>query len=384
MIKTEFIELYEELNSLNEAVSPEAQDFYKSINNKYKNLVDTESFIKAFKKDIPDDIWNKLFDDDMKLKNRGTYGIIKNEPLPAEVTAALKKYWAYQFASNIGSFKTTTMLAKEEAERKRKVDERHAKVEADQEKAKRVIDLIDKQALDKLAQFVKEFDPYRLDNGPVIHTRMDGVTVNGSAVYVSFYTIKVGMATDATEQELADEFNKEVLAEIQGWEKIKAEDLAKQTRQEKYKNAKWYSEELEEWIVNDYKATYLFQLPDDEGVQKVVKATWDKIERCHFTNDVELIAVIVDLFTEKSDPHSTTQSEYRNIYYSVNSEGDHAETLKAEDIVLDPTKFKPTEQYLVTDSYYEISAENAKNDSSYFKTGMNQWFHNAIIYYGTD
>lgn len=384
MIKTEFIELYEELNSLNEAASPEAQDFYKSINNKYKNLVDTESFIKAFKKDIPDDIWNKLFDDDMKFKNRGTYGIIKNEPLPAEVTAALKKYWAYQFASNIGSFKTTTMLAKEEAERKRKVDERHAKVKADQEKAERVINLIDEQALDKLTQLVKEFDPDKLDNGPVIHTRTDGVTINGSAVYVSFYTIKVWMATDATEQELADEFNKDVLAKIQELEKIKTEKLAKQTRQEKYKNAKWYSEELEEWIVNDYKATYLFQLPDDEGVQKIVKATWDKIERCHFTDDVELIAVIVDLFTEKSNPHSTTQSEYRNIYYSVNSEGNHAETLKAEDIVLDPTKFKPTEQYLVNDSYYEISAENAKNDSSYFKAGMNQWFHNAIIYYGTD
>ena len=56
MIKTDFIELYEELNSLNEAASPEAQDFYKSINNKYKNVVDTESFIKAFKKDIPDNI----------------------------------------------------------------------------------------------------------------------------------------------------------------------------------------------------------------------------------------------------------------------------------------------------------------------------------------
>ena len=127
----------------------------------------------------------------MKFKNRGTYGIIKNEPLPAEVTAALKKYWAYQFASNIGSFKTTTMLAKEEAERKRKEDERHAKVKADQEKAERVINLIDKQALDKLAQLVKEFDPDKLDNGPAIHTRTDGVTLNGSAVYVSFYTIKV-------------------------------------------------------------------------------------------------------------------------------------------------------------------------------------------------
>jgi hypothetical protein len=56
MIKSEFITIYEELNALNEAVSPEAQAFYKSINNKYKNLVDTESFIKAFKKDIPDDI----------------------------------------------------------------------------------------------------------------------------------------------------------------------------------------------------------------------------------------------------------------------------------------------------------------------------------------
>ena len=76
MIKTEFIKLYEELNSLNEAVSPEAQAFYKSLNNKYKNVVDTESFIKAFKKDIPDAIWDKLFDSDICSYNV-IYGYIK-------------------------------------------------------------------------------------------------------------------------------------------------------------------------------------------------------------------------------------------------------------------------------------------------------------------
>lgn len=56
MIKTEFIELYEELNSLNEAVSPEVKAFYDSLNVRTKAPVDTESFIKAFKKDIPDNI----------------------------------------------------------------------------------------------------------------------------------------------------------------------------------------------------------------------------------------------------------------------------------------------------------------------------------------
>lgn len=383
----EFIKIYEELNTLNEAVSPEAQAFYKSINNRYKNLVDTESFIKAFKKDIPDDIWDKLFDSDMKLKNRGTYGIIKNEPLPAEVTAALKKYWGYQFASNIGFFKTTTMVAKEEADRKKREAERQAKMKADQEKAKRVIDLVDRQVLDKLIQLVKELDPDKMDkinNGPIVHTRTDGITINGSAVCVSFYTINLWMATDATEQELVEEFNKDVLAKIQELEEIKTEKLAKQSRQEKYKNAKWYSEELEKWNTNNYKATYLFQLPDDEGVQRIANATWDKIERCNFSDNVELIAVIVSSFRGKSNPNSATQSEYSDTYYSVNSEGDHAETLKAEGIVLDPTKYEPMRQALVDDSYYEISAADAKNRSSYFKTGMNQWFHRAIIYYGTD
>jgi hypothetical protein len=56
MIKTEFIELYEELNTLNEAVSPEVQSFYNSLKLTNKDPVDTESFIKAFKKDIPDNI----------------------------------------------------------------------------------------------------------------------------------------------------------------------------------------------------------------------------------------------------------------------------------------------------------------------------------------
>ena len=130
----------------------------------------------------------------MKLKNRGTYGIIKTEPLPAEVTVALKKYWVYQFTSGITYFETTTMIAKEEAERKKREDERQAKMKADQEKAKRVIDLIDKQALDKLTQLVKELNPDKMDkinNGPIVHTRTDGIAINGSAVCVSFYTINL-------------------------------------------------------------------------------------------------------------------------------------------------------------------------------------------------
>jgi hypothetical protein len=54
--KREDLEVDDELNTLNEAVSPEAQAFYKSLNVRTKDPVDTESFIKAFKKDIPDNI----------------------------------------------------------------------------------------------------------------------------------------------------------------------------------------------------------------------------------------------------------------------------------------------------------------------------------------
>jgi hypothetical protein len=51
--KREELEI-DELDTLNEAVSPEAKAFYDSLKN--RGPVDTESFIKAFKKDIPDNI----------------------------------------------------------------------------------------------------------------------------------------------------------------------------------------------------------------------------------------------------------------------------------------------------------------------------------------
>lgn len=386
MIKTEFIKLYEELNTLNEAVSPEAQAFYKSLNNKYKNLVDTESFIKAFKKDIPDDIWDKLFDANMRLKNRGTYGIIKNEPLPAEVTAALKKYWGYQFASNIGIFKTTTMVAKEETERKRKEAERQTKMKADQEKAKRVIDLVDRQVLDKLTQLVKEFDPDKMDkinNGPIVHTRTDGATINGSAVCVSFYTINLWMDTDATEQELVDEFNEDVLAKIQELEEIKAERLAKQSRQEKYKNAKWYSEEFDKWVSANKEGVFLFQLSDDEGIQRLTKLSWDVIERCHFTDDVELIAVITDYDPPMRNPYSATENSYYYEYYSVNSKANPVD-LEDEGILLDPSKFVDKSTW-GRQTYKEVSAESAKwSPSHYFITGMDKWFEYENESYSSD
>ena len=385
LFKREELEV-EELNSLNEAVSPEAQAFYKSLNNKYKNLVDTESFIKAFKKDIPDAIWNKLFDDAMKLKNRGTYGIIKTEPLPAEVTVALKKYWVYQFTSGITYFETTTMIAKEEAERKKREDERQAKMKADQEKAKRVIDLIDKQALDKLTQLVKELNPDKMDkinNGPIVHTRTDGIAINGSAVCVSFYTINLWMDTNATEQELVDEFNEDVLAKIQELEEIKAEKLAKQNRQEKYKNAKWYSEEFEKWASANSKGIFLFQLSEDEGVQRFTKLSWDLIERCHFTDDVELIAVITSYSPEKRNPNSATENGYYYEYYSVNSKANPAD-LEDEGILLDPSKFVDDSSW-GRKTYKEISSATAERDPyHYFISGMDKWFEYESVSYSSD
>ena len=388
MIKTEFIKLYEELNSLNEAVSPEAQAFYKSLNNKYKNVVDTESFIKAFKKDIPDAIWDKLFDSDMKFKNRGTYGIIKNEPLPTEVTAALKKYWAYQFVSNIPYFKTTTMIAKEEAERKRKEDDCRLKIaETEQRFKTKILPLIDKTAIEKLFNLYKEEQP---TEAAKLSTEIRFVPIKvGVYERVNSYgkieacNISQSIFSDESDQEVANSFNEKVLNRIKELEEIKAKRLAKVERQEKYKNAKWYSEEFEKWASANREGVFLFQLSEDEGVQRFTKLSWDLIERCHFTDDVELIAVIQSYKPEKRNPNSATENGYYYEYYSVNSKANPAD-LEDEGILLDPSKFVDNSTW-GRKTYKEISSAAAERESYYyFITGMDKWFAYESESYSSD
>ena len=387
MIKTEFIELYEELNSLNEAVSPEAKAFYDSLNVRTKAPVDTESFIKAFKKDIPDNIWDQLFDANMKLKHRGTYGIIKTGNLPADVTAALKKYWAFQFASSVTWFETTTMIAKQEEAKKKQEEEKLAKVKIYTEKAERVLSLIDKKAAQKLLQLSKEVEPKKAKNiteTPEIYVNPPVVGIEFYKFFIYVYNGTYGRSeTEPTEQELVDKFNSNVSDYIATLEAAKSLKLAKQNRQEKYKNAKWYSEEFEEWASANKEGIFLFQLPDDEGIQRLTKLSWDIIERCHFTDDVELIAVVTDYKPPKRNPNSATENSYYYKYYSVNSKADPAD-LEDEGILLDPSKFVDDSSW-GQKTYEEVSAESAKRSPSrYFIPGMDKWFEYESESYSTD
>ena len=179
----------------------------------------------------------------MKFKNRGTYGIIKNEPLPTEVTAALKKYWAYQFVSNIPYFKTTTMIAKEEAERKRKEDDCRLKIaETEQRFKTKILPLIDKTAIEKLFNLYKEEQP---TEAAKLSTEIRFVPIKvGVYERVNSYgkieacNISQSIFSDESDQEVANSFNEKVLNRIKELEEIKAKRLAKVERQEKYKNAK--------------------------------------------------------------------------------------------------------------------------------------------------
>lgn len=399
MIKTEFMNLYEELTSLNEAVSPEAQAFYKSLNVRTKDPVDTESFIKAFKKDIPDNIWDQLFTVDMRLKNRGTYGVIKNGNLPAEVTTALKKYWAFQFASNVTWFETTTMIAKQEEAKRKEEEEKKAQEEKLLSDAKEYIDranhvltLVDKTAMQRVLDLAKELEPNsfnKLQQTPKVKIGYYNNSRREKYINIDIYfydlLIKVydsGNKHIPTEQEIVDDFNSSVLNEIRRWEAIKAERLAKQNRQEKYKNAKWYSVEFEKWASANKEGIFLFQLPDDEGIQRLTKLSWDIVERCRFTDDVELIAVITDYDQPMRNPNSATENSYYYRYYSVNSKADPAD-LEDEGILLDPSKFVDKSTW-GEQTYKEISKDSINNHSDYFITGMDRWFKYTSETYGTE
>lgn len=134
------------------------------------------------------------------------------------------------------------MIAKQEEAKKKQEEEKLAKVKIYTEKAERVLSLIDKKAAQKLLQLSKEVEPEKAKNiteTPEIYVNPPVVGIEFYKFFIYVYNGTYGRSeTEPTEQELVDKFNSNVSDYIATLEAAKSLKLAKQNRQEKYKNAK--------------------------------------------------------------------------------------------------------------------------------------------------
>lgn len=349
------------LDNLNEAVdSAAAQQFY---DNALKTIIDVESFEKAFKSEIPTDVWDSLFvsrgPKKGLLKHRGVYGIIKTEPrIPAEACKALKKFWVLQFNDDAQTL--AQVNADQEAEQRKQtlIDEK-------KKKAEEVISLIDKNLY---SQVCVEWRERETDEEAATrgwgYKRFDGFKIMQSAydetkVYISFWdqhTTTFDVVDDKTAKEIADSINE--------WFQEVLEDLTAPTG---YEGNKWYSKELKNKASGGFfTGTYIFQLPDDEGIEVVENLYISKLQKLKLPSDA-----ILSIYRSTS----YDGSDKKICYYSVSPDADEM-SLEEFGISLDPDviiKERPTDKPTI--SYEEISESEArKSISSFFITGMHRWF----------
>ncbi len=129
MIKTEFMELYEELNNINEDIDPIAsRKFWAAAKN---GKIDEEAFHTAFDADLAELGLTDVFTEDGRLTGKDVYGKIKatKEANPDSwAVKALSKLWALRYVDNVlFTSEKAEKAASIEADKKRREEERAEK-----------------------------------------------------------------------------------------------------------------------------------------------------------------------------------------------------------------------------------------------------------------
>ena len=394
---------------LNESVDQNAlKAFLNSLKSyRYTNdIIDTESLITAIKSEVPGNIWNDLFNDYVQLKHRGTYGTIKNSSLVPEIKKALVEYWLFQFKTYSFSkstmytkyltagyydFRTSTgdklnaeLVAKREAEQKAKEEAEQKAWEATtsplKEIAEKTISSINKQLYDETVLVWNEEFPEEKSTltTPVVDVNKKYKVVQ--ILYFRDYGITVDKSDDPIK--LAARIDSYMESRKKKALEHKEEREAKEHSQNKHSNAKWWSPELEQWINEKREGRFVFQWPDDEGVQVIKKLDWLTIKRCGFSDDVILAGVVTSYSPEMRNRYSATESSYHYIYYSVSNSADEM-AIDELGVLLDPSKFVDTSSW-GEEHYRELSKADVDRSKDYFKSGMDRWFYYSSESYGSD
>ena len=361
---------------LNEAIDNAAEKaFYDAAKN---NLIDIENFAKAFKSEIPSNLWDQIFDSSTGLlRNRKTYGLIKEAELPYKVDKALKKFWAIQYTTV--KFDTVANVNKAADEKARDKQQ----IEAGLALAKEAVKLVDKTLYAKLVTELKQtVDVDVLDELKIKYTTTYkplsnyayirwGVDSWSSNVTKYKGSLDLKPVETRTAQELADEINNKI--------KTLYDNLTKDIN---YRECKWWSKELVKLCEEKLEGLFVFQLPDDEGIEVISGITWEKVIKCKLPKDAILAGVKHIYKQQKHNQHSTTENSYHYTYYSISNEANEM-TIEELGVLLDPSKFVDN-SYWGSANYKELTLDDVKNNSNYFKSGMDRWFRLESITYGTD
>ena len=363
--ENDFTKVYDNLSAINEDTSTQmAPNFWKAAK---EGLIDTDEFHNTFDTELDDEIRNKLFDPTTGLlKNRGTWGIIKELDSALPSTKALKLFWQTQFSpkryttwgnERIFTVNEINKLEKEAADKKAKEDqERAAKLEI----GNKILSLIDKdlhaKVMAELKAVKKSFSEFTFED--------IAVKQSGNWVYIKVtpeyaYSVK----TEGTAEEQAAVLNKK-LADI----------YSELTFDFDIRKAKWWSREL---MDNCRNFTLVFQHADGK-VQKFEKPSTKDLVAANIPMDAELVGASC---SKSESATYTFQNSSSDTWYSV-SNNINEEATKALGVNLNPeTVEQPS--FWGESSYEEISKEQASG-WTYFKTGMDRWFWDSYTNYGTD
>lgn len=403
---------------INEAVDQAALKAFTDSLKHYtytNDVVDTESLIKAIKSEIPNNIWNDLFNEYIQLKAKRSYGIIKENITDPVIKKALNAYWVFQFKDNrinmyLGSrytqyvddngnpsskyfdFHTSTgdklnaeKVAKQKAEAEAK---KEAEIKAWEESempklkaiAEKAISLVDKKAYDEVVTiWVDEF-PEKKNTSLDLTVKVLRDKKEVQVVFLGNQVIRVSATTDAAQ--LANSITQKMTDIKSATLNHKEEREAVAYVKTNYTKAKWWSPELEAWITAGRRGLFVFQWPDDEGIQVINQLDWKTIKRCGFSNEVILAGVVTSYSPAMRNSYSTTESSYSYTYYSVSNEADEMAIDELE-VLLDPSKFVDDSSW-GEKHYKELSRQEVENNSSYFKSGMDRWFYLSSESYGSD
>ena len=392
---------------LTESIDTEALKAFThdvKVTRRYSNdIVDTDSLIKAIKDEVPTNIWDELFNEYIQLKHKGTYGTIKNSHLPPVIKKALVDYWLFQFknysfydigkdtkGNKLWSFNTSESkrieAAKEAAKKAEKEREKEEQIKAwEEEELPKILPIAKKAlALINMTKYKEakglwnaEFPDNKVVEKPEVVIQREYRRVVISAMGYIF-TIK----SEGDPKKIADYIDKQVSIEKEKAEVHKGERESKEHVQTNYKDSKWWSPELEAWIAEGKTGKFVFQWPDDDGIQVLNKLDWVSIRRCEFSNDVIFAGAVTSYSPEMRNRYSATESSYHYIYYSVSNEAD-AMAIDELGVLLDPSKFVDTSSW-GEEHYKELTRNQVEKDKDYFKTRMDRWFYYSSESYGSD
>ncbi len=363
-LKTDFDNTYSELDALYESGDREAaKAFWANAKN---NIIDAESFHKAYDDEIDADTQFDLFgyNSNGALLHKGTYGKIKDLDPDLFSTKALKKMWAMQFKDGA---KTLDQINKQKAAEEAREKARLEKEQKIKDLTQRFEAKLDMPTIEKSLELAKNEADYK---APYYDADYNGYSFSKVlSLGISHYFLR---GSDYTPEKAAEYINE-----------VYAENLELLQSRAKFIRAEWYKpfkKFISENEINSYNQLTVYFQDKDKNFYKVEMHSdfWSKLAELPDS----IYPVITDMYQDGHSMYTNRDSTYVHCY-SVSNEAT-PEALKAAGVSLDPAALGRQPGNHSHSEYKERTLSEATKDGRYLIDGMDRWFIHIWVDYATD